>query len=203
MQLEHHIALARVLTSYCPLTPPELAALLPHFCLRRVARKDFLLKSGTVCDFWGFVHRGLLRVYADTALGTEHTSWFVREGDFVTEYASFYYQRPSQENMVALEDTELLCVDHAQLQALYQQSPTYERLGRLLYEKQLADLKQRILFRVREAPAARYQYLLTQHPALVQRVPLKLLASYLGITDSSLSRIRRQTRLQHSAKMGG
>jgi CRP-like cAMP-binding protein len=194
MRPEHHATLARILPTYCPLTPLELAALLPHFQLRRIARKEFLLKSGAVCDFWGFVHCGLLRVYADTALGTEHTSWFMREDDFVTEYASFHYQRPSQENMVALEDTELLCVNHAQLEALYQQSPAYERLGRRLYEKQLADLKQRILFRVREAPMARYQYLLTHHAALVQRVPLKLLASYLGITDSSLSRIRRQAR---------
>ena len=135
--------------------------------------------------------KGLLRVYSITEKGEDYTGWFVKEGDFLTEYASFHYQRPSLENIIALEDTELLVMDYAQLQDLYAQFPAFDRLCRRLYEKQMADIKQRILFRVRHPARVRYQQLLTQHPALVQRVPLKFLASYLGITDSTLSRIRR------------
>lgn len=177
---------------YLRLEPAELGYITDQFQVRRVAKGDFLLRSGTTCDFWGFVHRGLLRVYTETDQGDEYTSWFVQEHGFITEYASFYYQRPSLENMVALEETEVLCLTQAQLQALYLEQPVVERLVRLLYERQLADIKQRLLFRVRYGAAARYEHLLTHHPALVRRVPLKFLASYLGITSSTLSRIRQR-----------
>ena len=187
----YHAFLRQAFGAYLPLEPAELALILPCFTLRRVAKNDFLLTSGNVCDFWGFVGHGLLRVYSTTEKGEDYTGWFVKEGDFLTEYASFHYQRPSLENIIALEDTELLVVNYAQLQDLYAQFPAFDRLCRRLYEKQMADIKQRILFRVRHPARVRYQQLLTQHPALVQRVPLKFLASYLGITDSTLSRIRR------------
>lgn len=190
--MDYQTTLRQAFGEYLRLEPADLPFLLHQFQPRRVAKNEFLLRSGTTCDFWGFVHRGLLRVYAETDQGDEHTGWFVKEQDFVTEHASFYYQRPSLENMVALEDTEVFCLTHPQLQALYQQRPAFERLARRLYERQMADLKQRMLFRVRYGALARYEHLLAHHPALVQRVPLKFLASYLGITSSTLSRIRQR-----------
>lgn len=190
--MSYQTTLEQALGEYLRLEPAALTYLTEQFQVRRVAKQDFLLRGGTTCDFWGFVHCGLLRVYTETDQGDEHTSWFVKEQDFVTEYASFYYQRPSLENIVALEETEVLCLTHPQLQALYRAHPVFERLARLLYERQMANIKQRMLFRVRHGAAARYEHLLAYHPALVQRVPLKFLASYLGITGSTLSRIRQR-----------
>lgn len=108
---------------------------------------------------------------------------------------SFYSQSPGLENLVALEDTVLLCTTHPRLQQLFADFPAFEKFGRVLYETILTQMKRRILYRLHFDAQTRYLHLLETQPDLLRRVPLKHLASYLNITDSTLSRIRKKITL--------
>lgn len=170
----------------------DLARIISQFECRTFAKDAALLREGGRCDFWGFVHRGLVRVYTHTAAGEEFTNGFAQEGAFLTEVVSFYSQSPGLENLVALEDTVLICVTYPRLQQLFVDFPAFEKFGRVLYETILTQMKRRILYRVHFDAQTRYLHLLETQPDLLRRVPLKHLASYLSITDSTLSRIRRK-----------
>jgi CRP-like cAMP-binding protein len=97
----------------------------------------------------------------------------------------------SQTNVVALEDTVIVFANRPTLDSLFKNYPDFEKFGRLLYEKVLINYKQRNLFRVRLNARDRYLHFLENEPELIKRVPLKYISSYLNVTDTSLSRIRR------------
>lgn len=184
----------RIRASVC-VSEEDLALIVNEFDCRHIAKGDRLLQEGGRCDFWGFVLSGLVRVYTHTASGEEYTNGFAREGAFITDVVSFYTQSPSLENLVALEDTVVIYTTFAKLQKLFENSPAFEKYGRVLYETLLTQLKQRILYRIRFDAQTRYHHLLETQPDLLRRVPLKYLASYLNITDSTLSRIRKKVIL--------
>lgn len=179
-----------------PIGEDDLRAIVSQFECRKIPKNGFLLKEGSHCDFWGFIDTGLVRVYSFTDTGEEYTNGFVREDGFITESVSFYTQSVSTENMQALEDTLLMCIDFATLQQLYDRFPAFDKFARILLEQRLVGLKRRILYRVQLDAQSRYLHFLETQPDLMQRVPLKYIASYLSITDSTLSRIRR--KLLHS-----
>jgi CRP-like cAMP-binding protein len=170
----------------------ELEEIVRSFEIRRFARDEYLLREGGRCGFWGFITEGLVRVYSITDAGEEYTNWFVREDGFIVEFLSFYLREPSLENVVALEDTVLVCVDYSALQQLYAASPAFEKFARMLYEQSFGEMKKRILHRVHFDAETRYRHFMETQPELLQRVPLKYIASYLSVTDSTLSRIRRK-----------
>jgi CRP-like cAMP-binding protein len=174
----------------------DLDTVIAQFECRKIAKQDFLLKEGGRCDFWGFVHAGLLRFYTYTDTGEEYTNGFVREGGFITESMSFYTQALSLENIHALEDTTLVCINFTKLQKLYENFPAFDKFARILFEERLVGLKARILYRVQLDARSRYLHFVETQPELIKRVPLKYIASYLSITSSTLSRIRR--KLLHS-----
>ncbi|MDJ0367821.1 Crp/Fnr family transcriptional regulator [Hymenobacter sp. H14-R3] len=170
----------------------EVAQILAAFDCRTIPKGELLLREGSQCDFWGFVGVGLVRAYTHTATGEEYTNGFVREGGFLTEIVSFYTQAPALENLVALEDTILIYTSFSKLQQLFKEFAGFEKFGRILYEQLLTQLKQRILYRIRFDAQTRYLHLVETQPDLLRRVPLKYLASYLNMTDSTLSRVRKK-----------
>ncbi len=171
----------------------DLEAIVNQFECREIARKEFLLKEGERCDFWGFVDTGLVRSYTYTDTGEEYTNGCIRENGFITESLSFFARSKSLVNVVALEDTQLVYITHAKLQKLYKDFPVFEKFARILYEERLAGMKAGILYLVQLDAKSRYLHFVKTQPELLKRVPLKYIASYLNITDSTLSRIRRKT----------
>lgn len=171
----------------------DLEAVVNQFECRKIVKNDFLLKEGDRCDFWGFVHTGLVRSYTYTDTGEEYTNGCIRENGFITESLSFFAQSKSLVNVVALEDTQLVYVNYIKLQKLYEGFPVFEKFARILYEERLAGMKAGILYRVQLDAKSRYLHFVKTQPELLKRVPLKYIASYLNITDSTLSRIRRKT----------
>ena len=190
---QHEICswLAKQLRLYIPLTDEDALHITDLFGCRKICKGGSLLKEGQYGDWWGFVYQGVLRSYSYDAEGIEYTNAFFREGSFTCELVSFSGAAVSQTNVVALEDSVILCVNRVTLDALFRDYPSFERLGRLLYEKVLVGYKQRNLFRVRLNARERYLHFLRNEPELIKRVPLKYIASYLNVTDTSLSRIRR------------
>ena len=183
--------LTKQLRLYIAIKEEDAANITGMFHCRKVSKGDYLLKEGQYGDWWGFVYEGLFRSYSYDTKDTEFTNAFLREGSFTCELVSFSGAAVSVTNVVALEDSIILCVNKPTLDSLFRDYPDFERFGRLLYEKVLISHKQRNLFRVRLNARERYLHFLKNEPELLKRVPLKYIASYLSVTDTSLSRIRR------------
>ncbi|WP_343692446.1 Crp/Fnr family transcriptional regulator [Chitinophaga sp.] len=186
--------LTKQLRLYIPVSDQDAMNIASSFNCRVVSKGEYLLKEGQYGDWWGFVYEGLLRSYSCDAKGNEYTNSFFREGSFTCELLSFQGGTVSQSNVVALEHSSIICVNKQALDLLFRNFPDFEKFGRLLYEKVLVSYKQHMLFRVRLNARERYLYFLKNEPELIKRVPLKYIASYLNVTDSSLSRIRSKMR---------
>ena len=183
--------LLSLIQSIQPLSDELKAGLTQMLRCDTFPRKHWLLQPNQVSDRLYFVETGLVRGYY-LKDGREVTSWFMREGDFLMSIASFYTRQPTQEYVELLETSTLWSITYLQLQQLYRQFPEFNVVGRLLTEKYyvLSELRTQNL-RMQTAPE-RYQQLLADFPDIFGRVPLKYIASHLGISPETLSRLRGQ-----------
>ena len=160
---------------------------------RKITSKgDIILNAGERCSDLFFVEKGLVRVYYFIE-EKEVTNWFAQEGEFATCFYSFIVQGSSVETIQALENTELIQIPYSYLQGLYKQFPETERIGRILTETYYIKLEERLLNIQFKSAKERYQNLADLKPALLKRAPLGQIASYLGITQETLSRIRAES----------
>ena len=186
--------LRQKLLAYADFTAGQLNEIARQFEFRFYRKNEYLLKEGGICDFWGFIQDGLVRSYSLKDDGGEHTIGCLLEGSFISESLSFIKRIPSTVNVHALEDTTLIFISFEKLQQLFLKYPDFESFARKLYEDRLASIKSRLLFRIQLNATDRYCHLLKIQPEIIKRVPLKYIASYLGITQVSLSRIRGAKR---------
>lgn len=154
-----------------------------------VAKGTLLLREGSFCKKIYFLAKGLVRGFYYRE-GKELTSWFGLENDALTSLSAFIQQKTSKENIEILEDSILYSLTYTQLQELYEKYPEFNRSGRMLIEKYYIELEEHTLSLQFDSATERYQKLLYQQNHLLQRVPLKYIASYLGISQETLSRIR-------------
>jgi len=159
---------------------------------KKLRRRQYLLQAGDVCRWIAFVSRGCLRQYALDDQGKEHIYTFAIEGGWITDAASYHAHEPSTSNIDALEDSELLLIDRATHEKLSALVPQWG----LFFKRELENAYKDALIRVSEfvslSAEDRYMRFLTKYPDLFQRIPLHQIASYLGMTPQSLSRIRRE-----------
>jgi CRP-like cAMP-binding protein len=156
----------------------------------RVAPKGtFLATEGKTCRYLYFVQQGALRGYYNLE-GKEVTHWFAFENDFVTSFHSFITQQPAVENIQLLEGSILWALSKEKLEQLLSTHHELERLLRIIYEKYYIRLEERFVNAHFKTATERYQDLLSQAPHILERVPLGYIASYLGISQETLSRIR-------------
>lgn len=172
-----------------PLSAPLEAALRQRVRPETAVARQHLLQPGQVAQRLYFLESGLVRGYYEKD-GKEVTAWFMREGDFVLSILSFFSRQPSHEYLQALSDCRLWSISYEHLQELYRQFPEFNAVGRVLTEKYYVLSEQRALNLRMLSAAERYAQLLTDFPDMFQRVPLKLLASHLGLTPETLSRLR-------------
>lgn len=169
---------------------PELEQALTSVCREATFPKGHtLLSSQQRTTDLLFITKGIVRgfYYLD---GKEITNWFAQEQEFATCFYAFISQTPSFESIEALEDTSATIIPYASLQNLYLQFPETERIGRRITENYYIKLEERILSLQFKTAKERYQYLTEQRASLLQRASLGQIASYLGITQETLSRIR-------------
>lgn len=156
---------------------------------KRLQKRDYLLKAGHICRRICFIERGLLRCFYIKD-NNEVSSWFMKEGDIIVSVESFYQQKSSYESIQALEDCVITYIDYSELQYIYRHFEEFNYIGRVLTEKYYCQSEQRLYSMRMQRSQERYDYLLEHHPELVLRVPAKYLASYLGITEVTMSRIK-------------
>lgn len=154
-------------------------------------RKD-LLVAGQVCDYLYFVTKGCLRSFYIDSKGTEHIYQIRMDNNWISDLESFSSQRPSKYNIEALEDSQLLRISYQRMEKLYKEIPKLERYFRILFQKAYVNALSRLNATMWETAVDRYNNMLVEHPEVFQRVPLVYIASYLGITPESLSRIRKR-----------
>ncbi len=162
-----------------------------HDCFEKIslAKNEFLLTEGKVCRQLYFLEKGALRGFYKLE-GKEITHWFGFENDFVTSFHSFITQEPAVENIQLLEGSILWGISKESLSGLLNKHHEIERLVRVAYEKYYIQLEERFVNAQFKTANKRYENLLQQSPYILERVPLGCVASYLGISQETLSRIR-------------
>jgi CRP-like cAMP-binding protein len=153
----------------------------------RFKKRAVILDFKEVCRHCLFAHRGLVKAVCVTE-GKEQVSWFMGEDDVVISVDSFYGQQPSEERLIALEDTDCIALHWDELQFIYGMHVDFNRIGRLLTEQYYRQAMQRTKW-VGLPAATRYHLLFEAYPKFMGRVPDAALALYLGIDSATLSRI--------------
>ena len=156
---------------------------------KEALKGDLLLEQGNVCRRLYFLEKGFARGFYCQD-GKDISSWFAFENDIVTSMYSFIRQKPSIENIEVLENSRLYSISYVQLQRFYKEYPEFNLIGRLITEKYYIQLENRT-FVLQHLPAKeRYKKLLEAQPQLLQKASLGHIASYLGVSQETLSRIR-------------
>jgi len=176
---------------YCKLGNPALKSLGAVLKKTVLPKGAFIITEGKVCNQVYFLEQGCLRGFYNLD-GKEISYWFAFENSFVTSFFSFISRKPGMENIQALEDCTLWAISYEDLQELYDKHKDIERLGRIMHERYYVMLEERFVSNHFKEARERYENLLNQSPHILQRVPLGYVASYLGITQETLSRIRNK-----------
>ena len=152
----------------------------------------FLSTEGKICSHIYFLETGALRGFYNLD-GKEITHWFAFEKSFVTSFLSFITRKPAMENIQLMEDCVLWAITQEDLQELYRNHADMERLGRIMHERYYVMLEERFVNNHFKEARERYDNLVAQSPHILQRAPLGYVASYLGMTQETLSRMRSKS----------
>ena len=173
------------------LTEEEFEVCKPLFTQRKLRKRQFILQEGDVSRYNIFVGKGLLRSYTIDDKGSEHILQFAFEGWWTADLYSFFTDEPSLFNIEALEDSELLMITRPSWESLLDKLPAIERYFRILIQNSLIATQRRLLGSLSETAEQKYLKFIKAYPESVQRIPQHMIASYLGITRETLSRLRR------------
>jgi CRP-like cAMP-binding protein len=163
-----------------------------EFTPAMIAKGDYFLKEGQLSNEYLFLEKGFMRAFAHDTEGNDVTTHFYSERNVVFEVSSFFNRTTSKENIQALTDCSGQFITYDQLNNLFHTIPEFRDFGRSILVKGFSALKARTLSVITDTAEERYAALLKKNPEIFQFAPLKTIASYLGITDTSLSRIRRE-----------
>ena len=162
------------------------------FIPKKLRKKQYLLQEGDVCRYTAFVEKGMLRTFTVDEKGNEPILQFSMEGWWIADLYSFLTDEPSQYNIEALEECELLLITKENWDILLKKVPAFEHYFRILIQNNLIATQRRLMGSLSETAEEKYTKLINNFPGCVQRVPQHMIASYLGITPETLSRVRSQ-----------
>jgi CRP-like cAMP-binding protein len=176
---------------YCEPDEQQMNFILSKFSFHTIRKGRSILKKGQVCDKLVYTEKGNFRTYYKDENNKDITTWIAFDDMLAIEPASFFSQEPTKFNIEAIADSEIASITYKELQQLYIDIPMFNEFGRKIAEEIVIGAINRVISFQNETADQRYQKLLTKNDYL-QNVPLKHLASFLGVTDTSLSRLRRK-----------
>ena len=174
------------------LTQEEFNLCKQFFTPRNLKKRQFLLQEGDVCKYLAFVNSGCLREYTVDQKGEEHIIQFAIQDWWISDLNSFLSGATSTRNVDAMQDSEVLILEKEARDKMLEAVPKMERFFRLLLEANHVATHKRINASLSATAEERYLAFIKTYPALVEQVPQSQIASYLGITPQSLSRIRKE-----------
>lgn len=155
------------------------------------SKHEYLLKRGKVSGYY-YLAKGFVRAFTFDTEGNEITTYFYSEGRVIFEAASFFLHIPSTENIQAITDCKVYAIDFEKLNVLFHSVPEFREFARAMLVKEFVAYKQRTLSMINKSAEERYANLVAENNEIFQYAQLRHIASYLGITDTSLSRIRKE-----------
>jgi len=176
---------------FVDLDKEEVSYLVNNLPVAEFKKDAFLLKKGMISKNFFFIVSGCIRMFYEDGC-VEKTAFFYEENDFVSAYKSFTKQTPSESNFQAIEDTFVICISHETAQDLLSKFPKFQFLARMAMEKELIIYQEIVSTFVNLNAEQRYKRLLERKPQLIQRIPLYHLATYIGVSAETLSRIRKR-----------
>lgn len=185
-------ALRQFLTPFIRLSDEAWARIEARTGRQSLRRGEYYLREGQVCRRLGFITEGVCRYTWTHEQGQESTRYFVQEGQFLSAVDSFSSQTPSESSIQAVTPCEVLTLFFESYQALFNEIPGWGAAVHRITEAAMMEKMQRIAPMIQQDARTRYEQLMRTQPDLLRRVPLGYIASYLGITPQSLSRLRRE-----------
>ena len=186
------LAFVKNIYSHPELTTENYAALAEAHEVLTFKKGYIFLESGKIANEYYLIKTGLVRAFVVDFNGNEITTEFYGSGEILIEVSSLFQRIPTSENLVAITDGEALKIDFDLFQTLYHKLPAFNEWGRAWMSNELFKSKQRRIEMLTKSAGERYLDILHDKPELIKYAPLKQIASYLGITDTSLSRIRKE-----------
>lgn len=159
---------------------------------KKLRKKQFFLNEGDVCEHTIFVENGLLRSYTIDERGAERTLQFAMEGWWAGDLYSFLTGEVSSYYIEALENCDLLLINKDNWELLLKEVPAFERFFRIQIQNNLVATQRRLMVSLTDTAEEKYVKLVNAYPDIIKRVPQHMIASYIGITRETLSRIRKQ-----------
>ena len=182
----------QALRSKVSFTDHELATIKTYLLAKKLRKKQYLLQEGDVCKFIAFVEKGTLRSYTIDEKGNEHIVQFAFEGWTISDLYSFLTAEPATYTIDAIEDSELLLINKSAHEELLRTMHHYETYMFMQITSAYIALQRRMSSTISQSIEERYSNLISICPTLAQRVPQHMIASYLGLTAETLSRLRKK-----------
>jgi CRP-like cAMP-binding protein len=179
------------LSYFHPLSDGIRGYLKKHVYVCSFPKGKLILKAGQVCEHIYFIQKGAVRGFIKDGR-KDVTTWITAENELVSSISGFTDQEPALENMQTIEACEMLALTFNDLQNLYEQFPEFNIVSRKLLEHYYRDAEGRAFIARLSSAEGKYRYFVSNNPHLVNRIPLKYVASFLGITLETLSRVRRK-----------
>ena len=174
------------------LTSEDEAVIKQYLTPKKLRKKQYLLQEGDVCKYIAFVERGSLRSYSIDEKGVERIVQFALEGWTISDLYSFLTAEPATYNIDALEDCELTLIGKTAHEELLRTVPKYETWMRIQITGAYIAMQRRLTSIISLSLEERYSYFTSLYPDIVQRVPQHMIASYMGLTPETLSRVRKK-----------
>jgi CRP-like cAMP-binding protein len=185
-------SLALYLKKNAFLTDSELEQVRAVTTARKFRKKQYLLQEGDISYYNCFVGKGCMRLYRVGDNGAEHILKFAPENWWIADYESYNSGNPAKNTIDALEDSELLMIQKNDFDAVVKAIPNFQQFREKLDARSFDASQNRVLSNISEPAEKRYDNFIKTYPAIFDRVPLYMIASYLGLTRETLSRIRSQ-----------
>lgn len=180
------------ISKYINLDKTEQEVFFAHLTPKKIKRKQFLLTEGEICKHSAFVISGCLRGYTLDKNGFEHVLSFAPPNWWMADMYSLITQKPGILNISALEDTEMLLLSKVSQEKLYIELPKFEHFFRILTEKSLVASQQRLIETLSLTAEERYNNFCKRYPTLIDHLPQKQIAAYIGVTPEFFSRMRSE-----------
>ncbi|KFF04092.1 Crp/Fnr family transcriptional regulator [Flavobacterium reichenbachii] len=161
------------------------------FLPKKLKKRQFLVVEGHPCTFMAFVSKGLLKAYNIDEKGNEHINQFAPEGWWTSDMNSFFSEEISFYSIDAMEDSDILVITSTDFENLTLQIPIMDRYFRLLFQNSLITKERRLISSNTHNAEEKYRHILKNNADLIKRVPQNLLASYLGLSAETLSRLKK------------